>query len=111
MFNVSPYDCDATLTQGLRIEERWPGWTAIPHTAFMLAEMKGLKHLRLIVKRIQMYEPLRTCDFTTLTAHPVHAYLRPKLPQTNLSVVNFIQSSPAFRVSHEKFSLESTFYH
>jgi hypothetical protein len=47
---------ESVLTQGLGIEQRWPGWTTIPHIAFMLAEMKSLKKLRFLVERSTMYK-------------------------------------------------------
>ena len=97
----------SVFTQGLDIEQRWPGWTTIPHTASMLAEMKGLKNLCFLIKRSRMYKTRDDdYEFPILAHHAVHAYLKERRPETKLSIVDFITS---WDNTDETFSLEATY--
>ena len=100
-----------SLTQDLEIEKRWPGWAVIPHTAFMLSEMTGLRTLRLLIKRKYMYERYeRARNFPSLMAHPIHTLLKHNLPRTRLTVVNLLRAYfPRDGEFDEQYSLENTF--
>lgn len=91
-----PDECDEWCNMDplvkLDVDSCWPGWGNFPHPAFLLAEMKSLHQLRLLVRPRLMDSSGPEYRFGLLKGHPIYRLLKSELPNTKLSIVNFIQS-------------------
>jgi hypothetical protein len=72
----------------LDFEDRWPGWQTIPQPAEMLATVKSLREVKLVANRRHLFH--RSLDFGTVAQHPIYSYLKTRLPNTLLSVLEFV---------------------
>ena len=87
-----PFRFFAPHHEPVEMDRRWPGWGTLPHPAWVLAEIQGLRRLRLVIKRSNMHIGEEKLDFPSLIDHPIHTYFTLRCTELQLSTINFISS-------------------